>query len=458
MSVHQGYRQFLFSKVHEGAKRGFEPTFMPPQLFDFQRAMVNYAVGKGRAALFEDCGLGKTVQFLTWAQNVVEHTNRPVLVLTPLAVAGQTTREATKFGIEASRSSDGSLPSKIVVTNYERLMNFNPADFAGVVCDESSILKSFDGARKAEITDFMRKVRYRLLATATAAPNDYIELGTSSEALGYMGYMDMLNRFFKNDQNNSATRRMYGEAPKWRFKGHAELPFWRWVCSWARAMRKPSDLGFDDGAFRLPPLIENEHLVEAESLPSGMLFNLPATTLPEQRGEKKRTIKERCERAAELVNHDRPAIIWCQFNEEANLLERIIPGATQVSGSNSDEVKERRFMDFTDGNIRVLVTKPKIGALGLNFQHCAHVVYFPSHSFEQYYQAVRRCWRFGQKHPVHVDVVMTEGERRIMQNLRRKADQAEAMFGNLISEMNSAMAVSTAKIFDKAMELPAWAA
>lgn len=458
MSVHQGYRQFLFSKVHEGAKRGFEPTFMPPQLFDFQRAMVDYAVGKGRAALFEDCGLGKTVQFLTWAQNVVEHTNRPVLVLTPLAVAGQTTREATKFGIETSRSSDGSLPSKIVVTNYERLMNFNPADFAGVVCDESSILKSFDGARKAEITDFMRKVRYRLLATATAAPNDYIELGTSSEALGYMGYMDMLNRFFKNDQNNSATRRMYGEAPKWRFKGHAELPFWRWVCSWARAMRKPSDLGFDDGAFRLPPLIENEHLVEAESLPSGMLFNLPATTLPEQRGEKKRTIKERCERAAELVNHDRPAIIWCQFNEEANLLERIIPGATQVSGSNSDEVKERRFMDFTDGNIRVLVTKPKIGALGLNFQHCAHVVYFPSHSFEQYYQAVRRCWRFGQKRPVHVDVVMTEGERRIMQNLRRKAEQAEAMFANLISEMNSAMAVNTAKRFDKAMELPAWAA
>lgn len=458
MTVHQDYHRFLFRKVHEGADRGFEPTFMPSQLFDFQQSMVDYAVGKGRVALFEDCGLGKTVQFLTWAQNVVERTNRPVLVLTPLAVAGQTTREALKFGIEASRSSNGSLPSKIVVTNYERLANFNPADFAGVVCDESSILKSFDGMRKAEITDFMRKVQYRLLATATAAPNDYIELGTSSEALGYMGYMDMLNRFFKNDQNNSATRRMYGEAPKWRFKGHAELPFWRWVCSWARAMRKPSDLGFDDGAFSLPPLVENEHLVEAESLPNGMLFNLPAATLPEQRSEKRRTIKERCERAAELVNHDGSAIIWCQFNEEADLLERLIPGAVQVAGGHSDEVKERRFMDFIDGNIRVLVTKPKIGALGLNFQHCAHVVYFPSHSFEQYYQAVRRCWRFGQKRPVHVDVVLTEGERRIMESLRRKAEQAEAMFANLISEMNSAMAVSTAKSFDKAMEIPAWAA
>lgn len=451
------YAEFLASKTHEGANRGFEPTFIPPQMFDFQKAMVKYAIGKGRAALFEDCGLGKTVQFLTWAQNVIEHTNKPVLVLTPLAVAAQTTREAAKFGIEAARSSDGCLPSKLVVTNYERLMNFNPSDFAGVVCDESSILKSFDGARKVEITDFMRKVRYRLLATATAAPNDYIELGTSSEALGYMGYMDMLNRFFKNDQNNSATRRMYGEAPKWRFKGHAELPFWRWVCSWARAMRKPSDLGFDDGAFLLPPLIENSHLVDVESRANGMLFNLPAATLPEQREEKKRTIRERCERAAALVDHGKPAIIWCQFNEEADLLERIIPGATQVSGSNSDEVKERRFMDFIDGNMRVLVTKPKIGALGLNFQHCAHVVYFPSHSFEQYYQAVRRCWRFGQTQPVQVDVVMTEGERKIMENLRRKAGQAETMFANLISEMNSAMAISAAKSFDKTMELPAWA-
>ena len=294
------YSDFLTQKLHEGADHGFEPTFMPPQLFDFQQAMVEYAVRKGRAALFEDCGLGKTAQLLTWGQNVVEHTNRPVLVLTPLAVAGQTTREAEKFGIEAVRSSDGAMRGKLIVTNYERLGAFNPADFAGVVCDESSILKSFDGARKAEITEFMRKVPYRLLDTATAAPNDYIELGTSSEALGYLGFMDMLNRFFKNDLNNSATRRHYGEAPKWRFKGHAELPFWRWVCSWARALRKPSDLGFDDGPFILPELIERTHLVETDSRAPGMLFALPATTLPEQREEKKRTIRERCERVAEL--------------------------------------------------------------------------------------------------------------------------------------------------------------
>lgn len=452
------YYQFLTAKTHEGASTGFPVRFMPPELFDFQQAMVAYAVEKGRAALFEDCGLGKTVQFLTWAQNVVEHTNGNVLVVAPFAVSTQIVREAAKFGIDARRSSDGSIPTKIVVTNYERLSAFNPSDFVGVVCDESSILKSFDGARRAEITDFMRKVPYRLLATATAAPNDYIELGTSSEALGYLGHMDMLNRFFRNDQNNSATRRMYGEAPKWRFKGHAELPFWRWVCSWARALRKPSDLGFDDGGFVLPMLHENQHLVEADSLPNGMLFNLPAATLPEQRDEKKRTIKARCERAAALATHDRPAIVWCQFNEEADLLEKIIPGAKQVSGSQSDDIKEGRLMDFVDGGFRVLVTKARIAALGLNFQHCSHVVDFPSHSYEQYYQGVRRCWRFGQTREVVVDTVLTEGERKIIENRQRKADAARSMFDNLIFEMNNAMAVSSAKAFDKAMEVPSWAA
>ena len=450
------YADFLQLKAHEGANGGFEPTFMPSQLFDFQRAMVEYGVSKGRAALFEDCGLGKTVQFLTWGQNVVEHTNRPVLVLTPLAVAGQTVREADKFGIEACRSSDGAFRCKLVVTNYERLGAFNPADFAGVICDESSILKSFDGARRAEITDFMRKVPYRLLATATAAPNDYIELGTSSEALGYMGHMDMLNRFFKNDQNNSATRRMYGEAPKWRFKGHAELPFWRWVCSWARAMRKPSDLGFEDGAFELPPLIENFHLIDVDAPPDGLLFNVPALTLPEQREEKKRTVRERCEAAAAIADHPDPVLIWCQFNEEADLLEQLIPGAVQVAGAHSDEVKERRFMDFADGNIRALITKQSIGALGLNFQHCNRVIDFPSHSFERYYQGVRRCWRFGQKRTVTVDVIMTEGERKIVENRRNKAAKAEIMFANLVAFMREGMEIRPNRSSLNEIEIPKW--
>jgi hypothetical protein len=452
------YAAFLDHKTHSGASDGVPVRFSPSGLFDFQRAMIDYALRTSRAALFEDCGLGKTVQMLTWSQNIVEHTNKPVLILTPLAVAPQTLREAEKFGIEAAKSAGGTPSSKISVTNYEKLEHFNPQDFAGVVCDESSILKSFDGTRRNQITDFMRKMPYRLLATATAAPNDYIELGSSSEALGYMGQMDMLNRFFKNDQNNSATRRMYGEAPKWRFKGHAETPFWRWVCSWARALRKPSDLGFDDGPFNLPALIENRHIVDTVAPPNGMLFNLPASTLPEQREEKKRSIKDRCEKVASLVDHGKPAIVWCQFNEEAEYLERIIAGAGQVSGSDSEEAKERKFMDFIEGRMRVLVSKPKIGALGLNFQHCAHVVYFPSHSFEQYYQAVRRCWRFGQTSEVRVDVVMTEGEKKVMDNLARKAAQAAVMFDNLVAEMNAAISMSTKRDFKKQVEVPPWAA
>jgi hypothetical protein len=450
------YGSFLDSKLHEGADHGFEPTFMPSKLFDFQKAMVDYAVRKGRAALFEDCGLGKTFQSLTWGQNVIEHTNRPVLYLCPLAVGSQTLREAAKIDVECERSSDGKYRGKFVVSNYERLGNFDPSDFSGVICGESSILKSFDGAYKSQITDFMRKVPYRLLETATAAPNDYIELGTSSEALGYMGFMDMLNRFFKNDLNNSATRRHYGEAPKWRFNGHAELPFWRWVCSWARAMRKPSDLGFDDGAFILPPLTEHRHLVQARTLASGMLFALPAATLPEQREEKKRTVQERCERVAELTSHGDSALVWCQLNEEADLLEKLIPGAVQVAGHHRDEVKEERFLDFIDGRSRVMVTKAKIGALGLNFQHCAHVVDFPSHSYEQRYQGIRRCWRFGQKRAVRVDTVHTEGEARVLENQERKARQADAMFGNLVAEMNNAIHLSAKKTFATKLEVPSW--
>jgi superfamily II DNA or RNA helicase len=451
------YAEFLDRKLHTGADHGFEPVFMPPQLFDFQQALVQWAVRKGRAAIFADCGLGKTAMQLTWAENVARHTGSPVLILTPLAVAAQTIREGEKFDIEAHRSGDGSVMGRIVITNYERLSAFNPADFGGVVCDESSILKSFDGARRNEITDFMRKVPYRLLATATAAPNDFIELGTSSEALGYMGHMDMLARFFKNDQNNLTSRRMYGEAPKWRFKGHAEQPFWRWVTSWARACRKPSDLGFDDGRFILPPLNEIDHLIETNTVPEGMLFAMPATDLREQRAEKKRTVQERCEQVAAMVaTTGKPALVWCHLNEEGNLLQQLIPDAIQVSGSDRDDVKESRLVDFAEGRARVLITKPKIGAWGLNFQHCNHITYFPSHSFEQYYQSVRRCWRFGQKHAVKVDIILTEGERRIMENLSRKRQQAEQMFSNLVTEMNHSIAISKPIYNTTTITLPSW--
>jgi len=451
------YTDFLERKLHTGADHGFEPVFMPPQLFDFQQALVQWAVRKGRAAIFADCGLGKTAMQLTWAENVARHTDRPVLILTPLAVAAQTIREGEKFGIECHRSSDGSVPGRIVITNYERLAAFNPADFAGVVCDESSILKGFDGTRRQEITIFMRKMPYRLLATATAAPNDYIELGTSSEALGYMGHMDMLAKFFKNDNNNCTSRRMYGEAPKWRFKGHAELPFWRWVASWARACRKPSDLGFDDGRFILPELRERDHLIDVSTPPEGMLFAIPATNLREQRIERKRTVQDRCEQVSAMVNStDQPALVWCHLNEEGDLMEKLIPDAVQVSGSDSDQQKEDRFLQFIDGKARVLITKPKIGAWGLNFQHCNHITYFPSHSFEQYYQSVRRCWRFGQERPVTVDIILTEGERRIMDNLHRKRQQAEQMFSNLVAEMNHSLDIQRKEYNNAPIELPSW--
>lgn len=450
------YHDFLAAKAHEGADHGFEPVFTPDFLFDFQHAMVEWALRKGRAALFEDCGMGKTPQFLTWAQNVVEKTNRPVLVLTPLAVAAQTVREAEKFGIDAQRSKDGGRAGDITITNYERLHHFDPADYAGVVCDESSILKSFDGARRQEITDFMRKVPYRLLCTATAAANDYTELGTSSEALGYLGHVDMLHRFFINDQNNNNGRRMYGEQPKWRFKGHAEMPFWRWTCSWARALRKPSDLGFDDGAFILPDLIERSHVVSADTPPDDRLFTTVATTLSEQRSERRRTLDERCGKAADLVDGSESAIAWCHLNAEGDALTKAIPGAVQVSGADSDDAKEEKLMAFIDGTIRVLVTKPQIGAWGLNFQHCAHVVTFPSHSYEQYYQAVRRCWRFGQKRPVTVDVVLSEGEERVMANLQRKAQAADVMFGHLVAEMTNAQSIDRATREGDRVEVPAW--
>ena len=451
------YDDFLDRKTHAGAAHGFDPIWLPPQLFPFQISLVTWAIQKGRSAIFADCGLGKTAMQLTWAENVVRHTGKPVLILTPLAVAAQTIREGEKFGIECHRSSDGTIPGRIVITNYERLEHFRPADFAGVVCDESSILKSFDGARRNEITNFMRKVPYRLLATATAAPNDFIELGTSSEALGYMGHMDMLARFFKNDQSNLTSRRMYGEAPKWRFKGHAEQPFWRWVTSWARACRKPSDLGFTDGQFILPPLHEVDHLIETDTVPEGMLFSLPATDLREQRAEKKRTVRERCEQVAAMVtNTGKPALVWCHLNEEGNLLEQLIPDSIQVSGSDRDDLKEKRLIDFAEGRSRVLITKPKIGAWGLNFQQCSHITYFPSHSFEQYYQSVRRCWRFGQKNPVTVDIILTEGERRIMENLQRKREQAERMFANLVSEMNHSLEIQRKDYDTTTITIPSW--
>lgn len=463
------YAGFLARKAQLDGEFGFGPSWLPDAMFPFQRDLVSWALHKGRAAIFADCGLGKTLVQLVWAENVVRATNKPVLILTPLAVSHQTVAEAEKFGIEARRPPVGVAMPGINVANYERLHHFNADDFAGVVCDESSILKSFDGARRGEITQFMRKLPYRLLCTATAAPNDYIELGTSSEALGYLGHTDMLMRFFKNDQNTIKPMRYTGfgaprggppggtHTDKWRFKGHAEVPFWQWVCSWARAVRRPSDMGYDDDGFILPPLIERDHLIEETRPAPGLLFSLPAHGLAEQRDERRRTITERCEKAAALVNSTgNPALVWCHLNDEGDLLERLIPDAVQISGDDSDETKEARFIAFASGKTRVLVTKPKIGAWGLNFQHCAHVTVFPSHSFEQYYQGVRRCWRFGQTRPVEVDIITTEGEKSVLANMQRKALAADKMFERLVGYMHEATNIDRSVRFAKKEAVPSW--
>ena len=447
------YRAFLERKSQIGGEHGFVPTFMPDFLFDFQAHLVDWAVRKGRAAIFADCGMGKTPMQLVWAQNVVQAENKPVLVMAPLSVSQQSVEEAERFGIEARRVMDGRHSGAgIVITNYERLHYFDPNDFAGVVCDESSIIKNFDGARKAAITDFMRKIRYRLLCTATAAPNDYVELGTSSEALGELGHMDMLSMFFKND-TDSLHPAFIGS--RWRLKAHAQISFWRWMASWARACRKPSDLGFEDGRFVLPPLVETEHLVESP-VPDGQLFHLPAQDLDSQRADTKASIEARCEAAAARLASATSGIAWCHLNAEADLLERIIPGAVQVQGSDADERKEEVFTAFRRGQIAKLVTKPKIAAFGMNWQHCADMTYFADHSFERYYQAVRRCWRFGQTRPVNVGAIVTTAQVGVLANLRRKATACDEMFSQIVAHMSDAIRLDRVKKFTQLESVPTW--
>jgi len=450
------YSDFLFAKSQLGEDVGFDPIDIPDFLFPFQKALVEWALVKGRSAIFADCGLGKTPMQLVWADNVVRKTNNRVLIITPLAVSAQTLREGEKFSISCARSIDGVLPSaRIVVTNYERLHYFDSNDFQGVVCDESSAIKHFNGKTQRAVTDFMKKIPYRLLCTATAAPNDFIELGTSSEALGQMGRMDMLGMFFKNDTNSLHPVWWGG---RWRFKQHAEQHFWRWVTSWARAVRRPSDLGFDDDDFVLPKLQIRETVVVNTRPFRGQLIRLPAVTLNEQREERRHTLKERCEKVAEILascNGD-SAVVWCHLNAEADLLEQIIPEARQVSGSDSDESKEQKFLDFVSGDLKILVTKPKIGAFGLNWQHCSRMTFFPSHSFEQFYQGVRRCWRFGQKHSVEVDIITTEGELGVLKNLQRKSEQADRMFSKLVAFMNNSLRVDRSQTFDHEIREIPW--
>ena len=449
------YESFIKTKTQWQSQCGFKCNDLPDCLYDFQKYLVEWALGQGRGAIFADCGLGKTIMQLAWAEKVIERTNKPVLILTPLAVGQQTMLEAEHFGIEAKRSRDGVIDDTkcIWITNYEQLHKFDQSRFSGVVCDESSCIKDFKSARKQSVVDFMRTIEFRLLCTATAAPNDFWELGTSSEALGLLGFRDMITKFFK--QETSKDHLGWGRT-KYRFRGHAQEPFWSWVCSWARSLRNPDDLGFDGSAFVLPPLIETNYIVETNKPRDGMLFSFAARNLDEQRAERRNSITERCEQASEFVLPNDPTVFWCELNDEANQLEKLIPDSKQVSGSMSDEKKEELLIAFSTGELKHLITKPKIGAWGLNWQHCNNIVSFPSHSFERYYQSIRRCWRFGQKRPVDVRVIVNEGESAVIKSLQRKSEQATVMFESIVAHMHNSMHLASNDFFPEKETIPSW--
>jgi hypothetical protein len=451
------YREFIDNKSQLSGNYGFEPVFMPDKLFDFQQHLVEWSCRKGRSAIFADCGLGKTFMQLSWAQNVAQKTNGRVLILTPLAVSFQTVKEGEKIGVEVSHRREGIKDSdKIVVTNYERLNRFSRNDFVGCICDESSILKSFDGVTRAEVTEFMRLMPYRLLCTATAAPNDFIELGTSSEAIGDIGATDMISRFFKKCQQTTSAKDERSNG-FYRLRPHAEKDFWRWICSWSRAIRKPSDIGFSDNGFHLPRLITRQHTVKSDRPMDGFLFDLPAVGLKEQRSDLRRTIEERCSMACELANsHKGQSILWCNLNQEGDTMQRMLNDSVQVSGNDSEEHKEDAFTSFINGTVRHLITKPSIAGFGLNLQCCNHQTFFPSHSYEQFYQAIRRCWRFGQKNDVTVDMITTDGQADVLANLNRKAQNAESMFQNLVCMMQNELMIKKVNDYTQKEEIPSW--
>lgn len=433
------YKDFINSKKHLSGNFGFEPLFVPDMAFDFQQHIIEKAVIKGRMGIFADTGLGKTLISLSVAQNVVLKTNGRVLILTPLAVAFQFIDEANKIGIDdIEYSKDGKFTSKIVICNYERLHLFDSNDFEGVVLDESSILKNFKGAIKNQITSFVKKIKYRFLTTATPSPNDFIELGTSSEALGYTGYMDMLGKFFKSNQNSvDSNNRNIGE--KFYLKPHAEHSFFEWVNTWSMMIKKPSDIGFADDRYLLPNLIKNTHSVENKSLighdGQAAMFKKEAKTMTEVRHEQKQTQEERCEKAVEIAG-DQTSVYWCNTNAESTYLKNMDKNAVEIIGSQTIEKKEEILKAFASGEIKRIITKAKMTGMGLNWQHCNHSVFFPTWSYEQYYQAIRRFWRFGQKRDVTVDLVISDGQTRVIQALEEKTEKAKKLYENLVNNVN----------------------
>ena len=420
------YEEFLQQKIEEELPMGLEPKKdINPMLFDFQKDIVEWALRRGRAAIFADCGTGKTPMQLEWA----EHIPGKVLILAPLAVSHQTIREGEKFGVEVGycRNQD-QVKGKISITNYEMLQHFDPAKFGGIVLDESSILKSFSGVYRKQITEFSNRIHFRLACTATPAPNDLIELCNHSEFLSILTGKEIIALYFIQDGNTTH---------KWKLKGHAQKDFWKWLSSWSVALRSPSDLGYDDGDFILPPLHVHEHKVKIEEAPEGWLFPMEARTMDERRKARRDSTEARVEKLGEVINgQGRPWLVWCNLNYESELATKAINGAVEVKGADSLDYKRDTLLAFSKGEIPVLVSKPSICGHGMNWQHCNNVAFLGlSDSYEAYYQAVRRCWRFGQERPVNTHIIIAETEGAVRQNIERKERQAATMFDNIVRYM-----------------------
>lgn len=423
------YAKFIAAKRIRDVATGIaDVPALSPHLFDFQRDVVGWALRRGRGAIFADCGMGKTAMQLEWAR----HVPGRVLIVAPLAVGSQTMREARKFGmgdeVRYLRKDDGI--TRIPITNYEMLDQFDPRLFAGIVLDESSILKSYNGRFRNQVINDWGAVPFRLAATATPAPNDFMELGSHSEFLGVMSRTDMLAHFFVHDG---------GETQKWRLKGHAESAFWEWMTSWAVMIRKPSDLGYSDDTFQLPECHMHQVEVESEAAPSdSFLFAMEANTLQERQAARRNSVAARVAMVADLVRRepDEPWAIWCDLNAESEALKKAIPRSVEIKGSDDPKRKEEDLIAFAEGRIKVLITKPSIAGWGLNWQHCARMAFTGlSDSFEQFYQAKRRVWRFGQKRPVHCHVITDKAEGRVVANIQRKEDDARRMAEMMVAHM-----------------------
>lgn len=423
------YAEYLDTKRIISKNAGHEIKENISFLYDFQQAITRWAVRKGRAAIFADCGLGKTPMQLAWARSVVNETNAPILILAPLAVSKQTKREGDKFGIEVNIcESQSDICNGINITNYEKLHKFDASIFSGIVLDESSILKSYTGKFRNTIINEFEDTPYRLACTATPSPNDYMELGNHSEFLGLMTREEMLSMFFINDTS---------KVGEWRLKKYGQHKFWEWVCSWAVMLSMPSDIGFDDNEFILPKLEIHKHTIKYGKPIPGNLFVENAKTLNERREARRSTVEARTEKAKQLIGSSKDQwLIWCDLNIEGDTVEKLIEGMAQVKGSDTDEHKEKTMLGFSTGEVPRLVTKSKIAGFGMNWQSCHNVIFLSlSDSYESYYQATRRCWRFGQDHEVKIHIITADIEGEVVENIKRKEKDALRMRKEMINNM-----------------------